>query len=155
MTVYQVVQPSVVVISHFLILSSKPIGTALGSSCFYSCLKAGTGNIGLVLILMVSDQWTYTSLHHNTPCFWHLADFLIFPDRGVASLCIDSWGQSGTNEATETHVHIDAGCPRRSYKVLFVFSFVRHYKVLFWGGFRTRGLIKSYFWKKRKFRNWK
>ena len=37
-TVYHVVPPSVVVVSHFLILSRKPIGTALGSSC----LKSGT-----------------------------------------------------------------------------------------------------------------
>ena len=38
-TVYHLVPPSVVVVNHFLILSRKPIGTALGSSC----LKSGTG----------------------------------------------------------------------------------------------------------------
>ena len=49
LAVYQVVPPSVVMVSHFLTLSRKPIGTALGNSC----LKSGTGKTGLVLILMI------------------------------------------------------------------------------------------------------
>ena len=49
LSVYQVVPPSVVVISHFLILSRKPFGTALGS--------VTVKELGLVLILiMISDQ---------------------------------------------------------------------------------------------------
>ena len=78
-------------ISHFLILSKKYIGTVLGSSC----LKAGTGKIGLVLILMISDQWTYTCWHHNTAFYavishiLTLGRFLDFSWLGVASLVID------------------------------------------------------------------
>ena len=52
-------------ISQFLILNRKPIGTALESTC----LKGGTDITGLVLILMISDQFTYTCLHHNTVFF--------------------------------------------------------------------------------------
>ena len=66
-------------ISHFLILSRKPIGTALESSFF----KAGTGKTGLDLILMISDQCTYTCLHHNTPSYTfisHILTFVRFPD---------------------------------------------------------------------------
>ena len=73
------VPPSVLVISHFLILSRRPIGTALGSSC----LKAGTDITGLVLILMISDQWTYTCFHHNTPFYAFISYILTcvrFPD---------------------------------------------------------------------------
>ena len=73
------VPPSVVVISHFLILSMKPIGSTLGSSC----LKAGTSKTGLVLILMISDQCTYTFLHHNTTFYEfinHILTFVRFPD---------------------------------------------------------------------------
>ena len=64
---------------HFLILSRKPIGTALESSC----LKAGTDIKGLVLIFMISDQCTYTCLHHNTPFYAfisHILTFVRFPD---------------------------------------------------------------------------
>ena len=65
-------------ISHFLIISRKPIGTVLESSC----LQAGTDIIGLVLILMISDQCTYACLHHNTPfyaCISHILTFVRFP----------------------------------------------------------------------------
>ena len=61
-------------IIHFLILSRKPIGTALESSC----LKAGTDITGLVLILMISDQSTYTCLHHNTPFYAFVSHILTF-----------------------------------------------------------------------------
>ena len=73
------VPPSVVVVSHFLVLSRKPIGTALE----ISCLKAGTDITGLVLILMISDQCTYTCLHHNIPFYAsisHILTFARFPD---------------------------------------------------------------------------
>ena len=76
---YFVVPPIVVVVSHFLILSRKPIGIALGSSC----LKSGTGKTGFVLILMISDQCTFTCLHDNTPfCAFisHILTFAKFPD---------------------------------------------------------------------------
>ena len=70
--------PSVVVISHFLILSRNPIGT---------------DKTGLIFILMVSDQCTYTCLRKKNLHFMHLlgtsrhlSDFLIFPEWGVASL---------------------------------------------------------------------
>ena len=66
-------------ISHFLILSRKPIGTALESSCW----KARTDITGLVLILMISDQCTYTCLHHSTPFYAyisHILTFVRFPD---------------------------------------------------------------------------
>ena len=74
LAVYHVVPLSDVVVSHFLILSRKPIRTALGSSC----LKAGTCKTGFVLILMISDQWTYTCLHHNTPFYAFISQILIF-----------------------------------------------------------------------------
>ena len=69
------------IISHFLILSRKPIGTALESSC----LKSGTDITGLVLILMISDQCTYTCVHHNTPFYALIShiltlNFVRFPD---------------------------------------------------------------------------
>ena len=38
---------------------------------------------GLVLILMISDQCTYTCLHHNTPFYAfinHILTFVRFPD---------------------------------------------------------------------------
>ena len=63
-----VVPHSVLVISRFLILSRKPIGTALGSSC----LKSGTSKTSLFVIFMISDQSTFTCLHHNTQ-FMHLS----------------------------------------------------------------------------------
>ena len=72
-------------------LSRKPIRTALESSC----LKAGTDITlltGLVLILMISDQCTYTCLHHNTPFYAFISHILtlvrllIFYDWRVASL---------------------------------------------------------------------
>ena len=77
-------------ISHFLILSRKPIGIALESSC----LKAGTDRsiTGLVLILVISNQCTYTCLHDNTPFYVfisHILTFVRFPefyDWRVASL---------------------------------------------------------------------
>ena len=65
-------------ISHFLILSRKPIQSALESSC----LKEGTDITGLVLIL-ISDQCTYTCLHHNTPLYVsinHILTFVRFAD---------------------------------------------------------------------------
>ena len=76
-------------IGHFLILRRKTIGTALESSC----LQAGTDITGLVLILMISDQCTYTYLHHNAPCYAfisHILTFVRFPD----SLYLES-GLSG------------------------------------------------------------
>ena len=81
---------SVLVISRFLILSRKPIGTALGSSC----LKAETGKTGLFVILMVSDQCTYTCLHNTTQFYAFIShiltfsNFLSFPDSGVASFIL-------------------------------------------------------------------
>ena len=63
-------------------LSRKPIGTVLGSSC----LKAGTGKIGLVLILIILDQCTNTCLHYKSPYYAlalhisHLLIFVRFPD---------------------------------------------------------------------------
>ena len=47
------------------------------------CLKAGTDMTGLVLILMISGQCTYTCLHHNTPfheTISHILIFVRFPD---------------------------------------------------------------------------
>ena len=38
--------------------------------------------------------------------------------------------------------------------LIFVFPFVRPYKVLFFGYFHPEGLIKSYFCYKSKFQNW-
>ena len=76
-------------INHFLILSRKTIGTALESSC----LKERTDITGLVLILMISDQCTYTFLHHSTPFhafISHLLTFVRFPDffmNGEWHLC--------------------------------------------------------------------
>ena len=75
--VYHVVPPSAVGVSHFLILSRKPNGTALESSC----LKAGTDTT--VLTLMISDQCTYTCLHNNTPFYAfirHILTVFKFPD---------------------------------------------------------------------------
>ena len=82
---------SVVVISHFLILSRKPIGTALGGSC----LKAGTCKTGLVLILMISDQCAYTCSHHNTPFYVfnnHILTFVRFPDFSLLGSGISETG---------------------------------------------------------------
>ena len=79
LTVYHVVPPSVLVMSHFLILSRNLIGTAQESSCFI----AGTGKTGLFVILMISDQCTYTCLHHNIPFYEfisHILTFFKFPD---------------------------------------------------------------------------
>ena len=48
-----------------------------------SHLKAGTDITDLDLILMISDQCTYTCLHHNTPCYAfisHILTFVRFPD---------------------------------------------------------------------------
>ena len=47
-----------------------------------------TGDItGLVLILMISDQCTYTCLHHNTPFYAFVTHILVrFPDF----LCLES-----------------------------------------------------------------
>ena len=79
---------SVLVISRFLILSRKPIRTALGSSC----LKSGTGKISLFVIFMILDQCTYPCLHHTTQFYAFISqnltfsNFLIFRDWGVASL---------------------------------------------------------------------
>ena len=52
------------------------------------CLKAGTDITGLVLILMISDQCTYTCLHHNTPLYAFISKILtmIVYDWIVASL---------------------------------------------------------------------
>ena len=75
--VYHVVPPSIVVVNHFLILSRKPIGTALGSSCS----KSGTGKTYLLLMLMISDQCTYTCLHHNTPFYAFISYILIFVEH--------------------------------------------------------------------------
>ena len=41
-------------------------------------LKAGTDITGLVLILMISDQCTYTCLHHNTPFYAFISNILTF-----------------------------------------------------------------------------
>ena len=46
-------------------------------------LLKGTDITGLVLILMISDQCTYTCLHHNTPFYAfisHILTFIRFPD---------------------------------------------------------------------------
>ena len=81
---------SVLVIRRFLILSRKPIGTALGSSC----LKSGTGKTSLLRIFMIGDQSKYSCLHHNTLFYAFIShiltfsNFLIFPSWGVASLGI-------------------------------------------------------------------
>ena len=90
--------PSVVVINHSLILSRKPAGTALGSSC----LKAGTGKTGLVLIFTIQDKYTYICLHPNTPFYEfisHILTFVRFPD--FSWFCDFSWLGSGISD----------GCP--------------------------------------------
>ena len=80
----QMVPPSVLVISHFLILSRKSIGTALGSSC----LKSGTGKTGICDL----DDIRSMHLHLFTPQYSILSiyslhfDIFKFPDWGVASL---------------------------------------------------------------------
>ena len=87
-------------VNHFLISSRKPIGTALGSSCF----KSGTGKTGLLLILMISDQCTYTCLHHNTLFYAFISYILIFDKFsrfcliGEWHLCINElhYGQKNT-----------------------------------------------------------
>ena len=83
------VPPIVVVVSHFLVLSRKPIGSALGSSC----LKSGIGKTGFVLILMMyiynAHLLGYTTILYFYVFISHiltLSNFLIFHDRGVASL---------------------------------------------------------------------
>ena len=58
LTGYHLVPPSVLVINHFLILSRKTIGSALGSSC----LKQEQVK-QVFVILIISD----TGLHHDTP----------------------------------------------------------------------------------------
>ena len=79
MTVCHVVPPSVVVVSCFLILSRKPTGTALGSSC----LKSGTDKTGFVVILMMSDQVHIYLITLKTQIYAfksHILIFIIFHD---------------------------------------------------------------------------
>ena len=75
-------------ISHLLILSRKPIGTVLESSC-------------LVLILMRWDQCTYTCLHHNTPFYAFISHILTF----VRFLILHDWIRRVASLPTETGKH--------------------------------------------------
>ena len=74
----QMVPPNVLVISHFLILSMKFIGTALGSSC----LKSGTGKTGICDL----DDIRSRHVHLFTPQYSILSiyslhfDIFKFPD---------------------------------------------------------------------------
>ena len=68
-----------------------------------SCLKAGTGITDLVSILMVSDQWTYTCLHHNTPFYAFINHILTqgrFPDFSWfgGGISVDLYGRIISDE---------------------------------------------------------